>query len=155
MSCRVNILSSTLRLVPFPRCSCRPCLPDFSLPSLFLVPVFLFSSPSDCCPFVLQVEQLPFKLLHLTQQDRHIAPRRLQPHKARAAQVLSLSWKYCGVTRAIVLLGFDALPTPMRSTTHPLHGHSIRIEDNMFLVTTPRGLSLAIHCSFVSFILLP
>ena len=96
----------------------------------------------------------PLLRLHQTQQDQCIAPRRLQPHKARAAQVTSLSWKYCRVTRAIVLSGFAAPPTALCSTTRPLHGHSIRLEDNVFLVTTPRGLSPARHCSFVSSILL-
>jgi hypothetical protein len=89
--------------VPCPR---RPYLPPIS---------FLLSSPLDLCSSLVK----PTATLRCIKHNRRGAPKTLgQPaqaaaHKAREAQAPS---RHCGVTRAIVLLGFAAQRTPSGST---------------------------------------
>ena len=135
------MLSSIIHLVP---CPALTALAALVCPTFPYLPCFLHLSFCFLCLWIAVLSFFKLNsrpLPHQTQQDRRIAPRRLQPHKARAAQVPSLSWKYCAVTRAIVLSGCVVLPMALCSTTRPLRGHSIHLEDNAFLVTTPRGLS--------------
>ena len=91
------MLSSIIHLCSLscPRRSCRPCLPDLSLHSLFLAPVFLFSSPSDCCPFLLQVEQLPLAASNTT-GPTHRPAQAAAPQGSRRSSTLAVLEILCG-----------------------------------------------------------